>query len=187
MWLNDLLTMKGLSRKMQITICILFGLVIGVGVLVAQVGNAVSYLSDSPETCMNCHVMTDAYATWQRGSHAKVAVCIDCHVPHSNIVAKNLFKSMDGMKHSTVFTLHLEPQVLELSNAAVKAVQTNCLRCHSDQLAMIRLAGTSERTCWSCHTNTHGNVRSLSSSPHVLRPKLPDAGLDWMKKEIKND
>ena len=100
MWLNDLLTMKGLSRKMQITICILFGLVIGVGVLVAQVGNAVSYLSDSPETCMNCHVMTDAYATWQRGSHAKVAVCIDCHVPHSNIVAKNLFKSMDGMKHA---------------------------------------------------------------------------------------
>ena len=158
------------------------GIGLGLGVIVARIANAASYLSDSAETCMNCHVMTDAYATWQRGSHGRVAVCVDCHVPHTNPVAKAAFKSMDGLKHSYVFTLRREPQVLNLSEHAVTVVQANCVRCHADQLAMIRLAASDERTCWDCHTNIHGPVRSLSSSPHVLRPKLPDAGLEWMKK-----
>jgi cytochrome c nitrite reductase small subunit len=126
--------------------------------------------------------MTDAYASWQRGSHRHVAVCTDCHVPHSNMVAKYAYKARDGLKHSYVFTLRAEPQVLELSNAAVPVVQTNCVHCHSEQLMMVRLASTLERRCWDCHQNIHGAVRSLSASPAELRPGLPDAGLDWMEK-----
>ena len=49
---------------------------------------------------------------------------------------------------------HKEPQVLELSNTAKPVVQSNCIRCHSEQLAMVRLAGSSERTCWDCHSKT---------------------------------
>lgn len=74
-----------------------------------RIANATSYLSDSPQTCINCHVMTDAYASWQRGSHGRVAVCVDCHVPHSNLVAKYAYKSRDGLKHSCVFTMRKEP------------------------------------------------------------------------------
>jgi hypothetical protein len=69
-----------------------------------------------------------------------------------------------------------------LSAGAVPVVQANCVKCHSAQLAMVRLATTSERRCWDCHSNIHGSVRSLSASPAALRPGLPDAGLDWMKK-----
>ncbi len=157
------------------------GIVLGAVAICAKISNAMSYLSDAPETCMNCHVMTDAYASWQRGSHGKVAICLDCHVPHSNIIAKTAFKSADGIKHTTVFMMRNEPQVLVLSKIAQPVVQSNCLRCHSNQLQMVRLAGTSERKCWDCHSNIHGEARSLSASPQVLRPKLPDAGLDWMK------
>ena len=89
------------------------GTVLGMAVWTARISNALSYLSDSPETCMNCHVMTDAYATWCRGSHARAAVCNDCHVPHENVVAKMAFKAMDGAKHSTVFTLRTEPSRAE--------------------------------------------------------------------------
>jgi cytochrome c nitrite reductase small subunit len=131
---------------------------------------------------MNCHVMTDAYATWQRGSHGRVAVCVDCHVPHTNPVAAYAFKASDGMRHSYVFTLRREPQVMHLSAGAVPVVQENCLRCHSDQFSMIRLAGISERKCWDCHAHMHGKVQSLSASPEVLRPQLPTAGLPWMNK-----
>jgi cytochrome c nitrite reductase small subunit len=92
------------------------------------------------------------------------------------------------MKHSYVFTMRKEPQVLELSKWAVKVIQNNCIRCHSSQLAMIRLAKTSERKCWDCHNNVHGSARSLSSSPEVLRPQMPDAGIKWFKKgEQSND
>jgi cytochrome c nitrite reductase small subunit len=87
------------------------------------------------------------------------------------------FKSKDGMKHSYVFTLRKEPQVLQLSESAKPVVQANCLRCHSEQFEMIRLAEVSERACWDCHNNIHGSVQSLSASPEVLRPRLPDAGL----------
>lgn len=173
------------TRAQQIFLFGLLGVVFGMVLLVARISNAVSYLSDAPQTCMNCHVMTDAYATWQRGSHARVAVCNDCHVPHSNLVSKMAFKGMDGAKHSYVFTLRKEPQVLELSNTARPVVQANCVRCHSDQLAMVRLAASSERACWDCHHNIHGQIHGLSASPEVLRPGLPDAGLDWIKKGDK--
>jgi len=177
-----LVKLAGLPRCWQVGIYMLVGAAIGGAVVVARIANAASYLSDEPETCINCHVMTDAYASWQRGSHGHVAVCTDCHVPHDNIVAKYAYKARDGMKHSYVFTMRTEPQVLELSAAAVPVVQSNCLHCHSEQLAMVRLAATSERRCWDCHQNIHGAVRSLSATPTTLRPGLPDAGLNWSRK-----
>jgi len=61
-------------------------------------------------------------------------------------------------------------------------VQANCIRCHAEQLAMIRVPGATERRCWVCHQNIHGEAHSLSASPPMLRPGLPDAGLHWMKK-----
>ncbi len=176
-----LVRLAGLSRRWQVTTYASVGVLIGLAVVIARIANATSYLSDAPETCMNCHVMTDAYASWQRGSHGRVAVCVDCHLPHSNIIAKMTVKSMDGMKDTYVFLTHGESQVPELSDARAPVVQTNCVRCHADQLAMVRLAGVEERPCWDCHSNIHGEARSLSASPSVLRPRMPEAGIDWMK------
>lgn len=177
--------MKGSLEKPSFA-AVAFFAVLGVGgglvLVTARTANAPSYLSDDPETCINCHVMTSAYATWQRGSHGRSAVCVDCHLPHSNPVANLTYKARDGLWHSWVFTMRREPQVLRLSKSAVPVVQANCVRCHFDQLAMTRLAGAKERTCWDCHLEIHGRARSLSSSPHILRPRLPSAGLDWMKK-----
>jgi len=178
----SIVTLSGLPRPVQVGIYSLVGVAIGMALVLTRIANATSYLSDDPQACINCHVMTDAYASWQRGSHGRVAVCVDCHVPHSNIVAKYAYKARDGAKHSYVFTMRKEPQVLELSAGAVPVVQTNCVHCHSHQVMMVRLAGSAERRCWDCHTNIHGEARSLSASPVPLRPGLPDAGLDWMKK-----
>ena len=169
--------LAGLPKSLQVGVYSLAGVAAGMALLLVRLSNAPSYLSDSPAACINCHVMTDAYASWQRGSHGRVAVCVDCHVPHSNVVAKYAYKARDGLKHSYVFTIGATPQVLELSKAAVPVVQTNCVRCHSDQLVMIRLAERQERRCWDCHTGVHGQVRSLSASPVELRPELPPAGL----------
>lgn len=158
------------------------GAALGVGLVAARVARVTSYLSEEPEVCINCHVMNNAYATWMHGSHGKVAVCTDCHLPHTNPVAKLAFKGRDGIRHSTIFALRLEPQVMRLSQGAVPVIQENCLRCHSDKFQMIRLASVTERKCWDCHENMHGSVISLSATPHARRPALPTAGMDWMKK-----
>lgn len=173
----NLLRLPGLPRFWQVLIYCLVGVIAGAGLIVARISNAASYLSDSSETCINCHVMTDAYASWLRGSHGRATNCNDCHVPHDNVVSKYAFKAMDGMKHSTVFTLGTEPQVLQLSSMARPVVQKNCLRCHQNQLAMIRLSDSTQRACWDCHTTIHGSVHGLSASPPELRPQLPNIGL----------
>jgi cytochrome c nitrite reductase small subunit len=177
--------LHGLPRKWQAAIYLLAGLAVGLALFIVRISNAASYLSDTSQTCMNCHVMTDAYASWQRGSHGKVAICNDCHVPHINPVAKYAFKASDGLKHSYVFTFRLEPQVLCLSRGAKPVVQDNCVRCHTQVLAMVRLSDSSQRKCWDCHNNIHGSVHSISSSPVELRPDLPQAGLDIEMKGVE--
>lgn len=180
-WVLQLLGLPGVGRFWQVMIYGLAGIAAGLGVLLVRISNAASYMSNAPETCMNCHVMTDAYVSWQRGSHGRDTVCNDCHVPHDNILAKSAFKAMDGARHSAIFTLRKEPQVMELSHGAVPVIQQNCVRCHSDQFQMIRLADSTQQTCWTCHQNIHGDVHGLSASPRELRPSLPKAGVDLKK------
>jgi cytochrome c nitrite reductase small subunit len=169
--------LERLSPAWRWPILVALALLVGVGIATARASNATSYLSDDPATCLNCHVMRNAYGTWSHGSHGRVTVCNDCHVPHTNPVAKVAFKGQDGMRHSYVFTLHGEPQALRMNPGAVPVVQGNCLRCHADQFLMIRLAATGERRCWDCHENIHGDVRSLSATPFTQVPELPPAGL----------
>ncbi len=178
----NLLALPGLPRFWQVMIYCLIGAAIGMVLLLVRISNAASYMSNASETCINCHVMTDAYASWQRGSHGRVTTCNDCHVPHDNLLSKSAFKAMDGARHSAVFTLRREPQVIKLSAGAVPVVQQNCLRCHQSQFEMIRLSDSTQQTCWSCHNNIHGSVQSLSASPKVLLPEIPKAGLDFKPK-----
>jgi cytochrome c nitrite reductase small subunit len=136
----SIVMLAGLPRPLQVGIYGLAGVALGMALVLVRIANATSYLSDDPQACINCHVMTDAYASWQRGSHGQSAVCIDCHVPHSSFIAKYAYKAQDGLKHSYVFTRRKEPQVLGLSARAVPVVQTNCVRCHSHQVMMIGAA-----------------------------------------------
>jgi cytochrome c nitrite reductase small subunit len=153
-----------------------FGAAAGLGGFVFHVSRATSYLSDDPETCMNCHVMTTEYVTWQHSSHARVATCNDCHVPHSPLVAHWGFKAKDGLWHSTVFTMRWEPQVIRLSQGAVSVVEQNCRRCHATVIENVSLAAHTNHDlrCWDCHREVpHGAVRSLSATPGIFQPRLP--------------
>ena len=170
-----------LAAAWRYAVYTLGGAACGLGLVVVHISRAGSYLLDRPDACLNCHVMNNAYANWQHGSHREVAECRDCHLPHQNPVAKLAFQARDGLRHSYVFTFRREPQVLELSAGAQPVVQENCLRCHANQFLMARLAAVTERRCWDCHDGVHGRVISLSGTPHAYRPPIPAAGLLWMK------
>lgn len=154
----------------------LIGVIFGLAGLLVHISRATSYLSDSPQTCMNCHVMTDAYLSWNHSSHRHWTSCNDCHVPHTSIPREYAFKAQDGLRHAAIFTLRMEPQTIELSHGAIPVVQENCLRCHEQRLAEVSACRyqTDDLRCWDCHRDIpHGRVHSLSASPNRFRPQLP--------------
>jgi len=165
-------------------------------ILLIYVSNAGSYLSDDPKTCINCHVMFPYYASWQHGSHFRVATCNDCHVPHNNVISKYMFKASDGLRHATIFTLRNEPQVIKIRQAGINVVQENCIRCHRDLVDMVSIItvtgenhneGEGKR-CWDCHREVpHGTVNSLSSSPDALIPLLPSVVPDWLRSAMSKE
>ncbi|MEI8371324.1 MAG: cytochrome c nitrite reductase small subunit [Planctomycetota bacterium] len=177
--LATLLFLRFLAPVWRLPCFLMLGITAGMAFFVIHVSRAASYMSDEPETCMNCHVMTTQYLTWQHSSHARVATCTDCHVPHDNLFHKFSFKAQDGLWHSTVFTAGWEPQVIRISERAKPVVQANCQRCHShvvEEVAVSVHGADPNRHCWDCHRETpHGAVRSLSAAPTVFQPRLPDA------------
>ena len=165
--------------KWRFPVLIVSSLFLGLILFLFYVSKAHSYLSDNPETCMNCHIMAPQYATWSHSSHREVANCNDCHVPHNNVVNKYYFKAKDGLRHATMFTLRKEPQVIFIHEEGSEVVQNNCIRCHSKLLTDPKLASSIEthqahrtdRKCVECHREVpHGRVNSLSSVPNAKVP-----------------
>lgn len=152
----------------------------GLGAYVVHISRAASYMSDDPATCVNCHVMNPQYASWQNSSHARVATCNDCHVPHDSTLAKYAYKAKDGLRHSTIFTLRKEPQVIRATKEAQHVIQHNCLRCHTSVVEEVNRSAihNPDRSCIECHREVpHGRTHSLSSAPNAGVPRLPNAGV----------
>lgn len=170
---------------------ILSGSIVGILILLVYSSRAHSYLSDDPETCINCHVMYPQYATWMHSSHRAAATCNDCHVPHDNVFRTYYFKAMDGLRHATIFTARAEPQVIQIKQAGINVVQENCIRCHRnliDMVNIVRVTGENYKEgagfrCWDCHRETpHGTVNSLAATPYSLVPRMESIIPDWMNK-----
>jgi len=180
----------------RISVIILLGIFTGLIFLVLHSSRATSYLSDQPQTCINCHVMYPQYASWAKGSHGNVATCSDCHVPQDNFFRKYYFKGSDGLRHATFFTMRWEPQTISLKRAGINVVQENCIRCHLDLVDMVQLVEVTGKSaamgegklCWDCHRETpHGTVKSLSAAPHALVERLPSVMPDWLNRFLKQE
>ena len=179
----------------KLAVFIVLGILVGLAAYVFYISNAASYLSDKPDTCINCHVMNPQYATWFHSSHRERATCNDCHVPHDNVFNKYFFKAKDGMRHASIFTLRNEPQVIFIKEEGAKAVQQNCVRCHNNlitdnhmlskthQFDDFRVEG---RYCWTCHREVpHGRVNSLSSAPNAQIPETKQPIPVWIQNIVK--
>lgn len=182
--------------KWKLPVILILAIFTGIALFVFRISKASSYLGDKPETCVNCHIMAPQYATWYHSSHREITNCNDCHVPHNNIFAKYYFKAKDGLRHATIFTLRKEPQVIFIKEEGRKAVQNNCIRCHSELLtdSKLQARGNSstpfrmDRNCTDCHRETpHGTVNSISSVPWARVPLpgsfIPELMNDVMKQQ----
>lgn len=181
-------------RQWRVPAVIVLGMFVGVGLFALYAGNAFSYLSDDPAACVNCHVMAPQYATWQRSSHARVATCNDCHVPQDNVLRTYLFKAQDGLRHASMFTFRLEPQVIHIKDAGMEAVQENCIRCHGVLTERVHAGDVYLKDvhagngvlCWQCHREVpHGRVNSLASTPYARVPRLTPIVPEWIQQWTK--
>lgn len=180
--------------RMQAIAWALAGSFVGLSAYLVYVSKAYSYLSDSPEVCINCHVMGPYYATWQHSSHAERATCIDCHVPHTSIFAKYLFKAQDGLRHSAVFTMRTEPQRMQAIPEAQAVIYANCVRCHEQlnqefvrtgHLTAQEIKHGDDRACWDCHREVpHMGKTSLSATPDAIIPYPKSPVPSWLREQL---
>jgi len=184
-----------IPRQFILPLFIIGGVFAGLGIYTIYMSRAFSYLSDSPEACINCHIMTPYYATWEHSSHAQWATCNDCHVPHDNIVEKYAFKAVDGLYHAAVFTARKEPIAIRAREASSTVIMDNCIRCHADLNRELVNTGFTcykdvqdgnAKACWDCHRDViHGTQSSIVSAPNAIVP-LPKSPIpDWLKKQMK--
>ncbi len=177
-------------KEWRVPVILLGGIFAGLFIYAVYISKAPSYLSDRPETCVNCHIMAPEFASWEHSAHREYTNCNSCHVPHDNVFRKYFFKAKDGLRHATIFTMRAEPQVIKIKEAGANAVQENCIRCHSELVTDHKLlAYTNEyhqyrkdRKCWECHQNVpHGTVTSISSAPNARVPVPPSPVPEWLK------
>lgn len=195
MKLNDLFQKFFPTRGIQIVAIVLAGCLCGLASYIFYASKAVSYLSDDPATCVNCHIMSPYYATWDHSSHARVATCNDCHVPHDNFFRKWYFKGKDGLRHASIFAIRQEPQVIQAIDESAEVIMENCIRCHTQlnqefvKTGRIMYANVQEgegKACWDCHRDVpHGGTNGLSSTPNAIVPYPQAVVPEWLRKKMK--
>jgi cytochrome c nitrite reductase small subunit len=140
--------------------------VIALGFFV-YVSDAPAYGGKAPETCANCHVMDAQYENWYHAPHEKVTECVDCHLPHENVVAYYLEKGRQGAKDVYAFTTGNIPIAIRASSKTKSIIQSNCLRCHAEKVESIVMGPQPfDRLCWDCHRNVSHGARGISLVPY---------------------
>ncbi len=131
----------------------ILGASLGLGVYTFIYAKGLSYLSDDPEACRNCHVMNTVFEDWMKGGHQHVAACNDCHVPHG-FFGRWFEKGLNGFSHSFAFTFTNVPVAIRAVGRSRGVVQDNCVRCHGEMAthAIGGANGAAETLqCISCH------------------------------------
>jgi cytochrome c nitrite reductase small subunit len=173
-----------LERILPIALAVVVGIAAGIGSYTFRYAEGLSYLSTDPKACVNCHIMRPEYDGWQKSSHHQVAVCVDCHLPHS-FIAKYLVKAENGWRHGKMFTLQNfdEPITVKAKGRAV--LQENCLGCHGALVhgivAMSDPARGDELTCTHCHSGVGHGEKAGIGGPLTLEELRADRDQRRMK------
>ena len=160
---------KFIIHRAALLLTVLLGALTGLGMYTFQYAEGLSYLSTDPRACANCHIMEPQFDSWQKSGHQHVAVCADCHMPHT-FFAKWIAKAENGWHHSVAFTFQNfhEPIVIKEKNARI--LQESCLHCHGDFVHEIAL-GTqpldTSTSCVHCHRTVGHGPRAGLGGPET--------------------
>lgn len=128
----------------------------GLGLFTFGYARGAAYLTNDPAACANCHIMSEHYTAWMKGSHRAVATCNDCHTPH-NLVGKYVVKARNGFWHSFYFTTGRYPDPLRITKRNREVTERSCHYCHSEITEAIDHSpsmtgdGDAKLSCVRCH------------------------------------
>jgi cytochrome c nitrite reductase small subunit len=143
----------------SVTAAITVGLTMGVGSFTFVYAKGASYLGSDPAACANCHIMQAHYDAWQRGSHRSVAVCNDCHAPHT-LAAKYFVKAKNGWNHSVAFTTGDFHEPIQITQPNRDVTEAQCRHCHQAIVdAIDRPHPGNDLSCIRCHRDVGHAVR----------------------------
>lgn len=158
---GSILTMFSDFKKRMMVLAVLLGLLLGTGAYTFKYAEGLSYFSADPRACVNCHIMTPQYDSWQKSSHHTAATCVDCHLPH-DVIGKYIAKAENGYHHSRAFTFQdfHEPILIKKKNSGI--LQKNCVVCHEDmvhELFKRDVTNPAAVDCIHCHASVgHGEL-----------------------------
>jgi cytochrome c nitrite reductase small subunit len=113
-----------------IALAVAVGVFLGVSAFTFHYAEGLSYFSQDPAACVNCHVMRPQYDAWHKASHGRVATCVDCHLPKTfphDLIAK----ADNGWHHSWAFTFQNFPEPIRIKRRNLRILDDNCVRCHA--------------------------------------------------------
>lgn len=133
-------------------------------VVFAVVTEMPAYLTSSPRTCTNCHVMDAAYENWYHAPHEKVTRCVDCHLPHDNIFSYYYVKFASGAHDVWYFSTGQTPDAIRIHEKTGEIIQSNCIRCHEAAVSELS-AHSMGQNCWFCHRDVAHGERGITLLP----------------------
>jgi cytochrome c nitrite reductase small subunit len=138
--------------KLVIAASTLLGMAGGLGAFTFVYAKGSSYMTNDPKACANCHIMTEQYEGWIKGSHHAVAVCNDCHAPH-DFVGKYMTKARNGFWHSYYFTTQTFHEPIRIGARNLAITESACRDCHRDMVEAIAThpGPGGEASCVRCH------------------------------------
>jgi cytochrome c nitrite reductase small subunit len=148
-----------MKTKLLLPLVIALGVFCGISGYTFYYGRGLSYLTDDPKTCINCHVMRDVFERWTHSSHKGVATCNACHIPN-RFPNKWFVKGLNGWNHSRAFTTGNFEEPIHVTQFNTKVVERNCVRCHSMLVSDVHKSDkrpvrkSSMVFCIRCHPNT---------------------------------
>jgi cytochrome c nitrite reductase small subunit len=152
-------------QKATIGAALAVGLAAGVGLFTFGYAKGASYLTNDPAACANCHIMSEHFAAWQKGSH-KSATCNDCHTPH-NIVGKYMTKAQNGFWHSFYFTTGRYPDPLRITERNRRVTEEACRYCHGPIVEAIEPALAGAAPPRMTHAGLVAEAQSRSGDSHA--------------------
>jgi hypothetical protein len=111
----DTVSWRSRLNRPLLILCILVGVLGGVGAHTFHFADGLAYAGNDPKACVNCHIMRDQYNGWQISSHHNHATCNDCHVCircHQQLVS----------------AMHGPPD----EKGCYPLGSVNCVRCHQE-------------------------------------------------------
>jgi cytochrome c nitrite reductase small subunit len=153
----------------------IFGVALGLGLFTFNYAEGLSYFSNDPSSCVNCHAMREQFDGWNHSTHKAVATCNDCHTPH-RFPDKWIVKGINGFNHSLAFTLGNYPDPIRIRQFNANIARENCIACHNTMVGQVNHSVAAspdapELNCVRCHGNVgHGNAGRVQTNPAGREP-----------------